>query len=88
VILTSFSQNYYQFVGFRLLTGVAVGGEYTAIFAAIDEMIPKINRGSVSIVVDGSWHLGIYIFDQSRQFGGRSAIYDLRRLQKHSPTIY
>jgi len=43
---------------FRLLTGIAVGGEYTAIFAAIDEMIPKTNRGSVSIIIDGSWHLG------------------------------
>jgi len=35
-----------------------VGGEYTAIFAAIDEMIPKNYRGRVSIIVDGGWHVG------------------------------
>ena len=43
------------------MTGVAVGGEYTAIFAAIDELVPCAYRGRVYLVVDGSWHLGTFI---------------------------
>lgn len=45
-------------VGARVLTGVGVGGEYTAIFAAIDEMVPSHLRGRVDIIIDGTWHLG------------------------------
>ena len=42
----------------RLCTGIGVGGEYTGIFAAIDEMIPSTFRGWVDIMIDGTWHLG------------------------------
>lgn len=35
--------------------GIAVGGEYTAIFAAIDELIPIKDRGKVDIIIDGTW---------------------------------
>jgi MFS family permease len=45
----------------RLLTGIGVGGEYTAIFAAIDELIPAKYRGRVDIIVDATWHLGSLI---------------------------
>ena len=40
---------------------MSVGGEYTAIFAAIDELVPCAYRGRVDLVVDGSWHLGTFM---------------------------
>lgn len=55
--------NYYLFIIFRFITGIGVGGEYTAIFAAIDEFIPPRVRGFTNIVIDGTWHFGIlFIF--------------------------
>ncbi len=41
---------------------MAVGGEYTAIFAAIDELIPIKERGRVDIAIDGTWYSLFYIF--------------------------
>jgi len=35
----------------RFLTGVSVGGEYSAIFALVDEIIPKKSRGKVNIIL-------------------------------------
>lgn len=52
------SSSFFFFSVFRFLTGVSVGGEYTAIFAAIDEFIPSKYRGRVNITLDGAWHLG------------------------------
>jgi MFS family permease len=45
----------------RFFTGIGVGGEYTAIFAAVDELIPPNVRGRVDIILDGTWHLGSII---------------------------
>lgn len=45
----------------RVMTGVGVGGEYTAIFSAIDELVPARYRGRVDIIVDGTWHLGSFV---------------------------
>lgn len=42
----------------RFVAGLSIGGEYTAIFAAIDEFVPALYRGRVDIIIDGSWHLG------------------------------
>jgi MFS family permease len=42
----------------RLLTGSGIGGEYSAINSAIDELIPARVRGTVSLVVNGSYWLG------------------------------
>ena len=38
--LTAFSWNFASFAFFRFLTGAAIGGEYSAINSAIDELIP------------------------------------------------
>lgn len=40
VVGSSLMPEYYSFTIFRFFTGIGVGGEYTAIFAAIDELIP------------------------------------------------
>eukprot|EP00742_Colponemidia_sp_Colp-10_P011562 GILJ01012860.1.p1 GENE.GILJ01012860.1~~GILJ01012860.1.p1 ORF type:complete len:565 (+),score=63.27 GILJ01012860.1:78-1772(+) len=58
VTLTTLSWNFPSFLIFRFMTGLGVGGEYTAIFAAIDEMIPAPVRGFVDLMIDGSWWIG------------------------------
>ena len=58
IIGISCSWSYYQLLICRFLTGIGVGGEYTAIFAAVDEIVPPKMRGRVDIILDGSWHFG------------------------------
>jgi MFS family permease len=43
---------------FRFLTGFGIGGEYSAINSAIDELIPARNRGRVDIGINGSYWAG------------------------------
>jgi MFS family permease len=42
----------------RIITGTGIGGEYAAVNSAIDELIPARLRGTVDIVVNGSFWLG------------------------------
>lgn len=56
VVVQCFANHYYHIIICRTFTGVAVGGEYTAIFAAIDELIPVKERGRVDIIIDGTWY--------------------------------
>jgi MFS family permease len=44
-VLTAFAWNFWSFVLFRVVTGLAIGGEYSAINSAIDELIPARVRG-------------------------------------------
>jgi MFS family permease len=46
------------FFAFRLLTGMGIGGEYSAINSAIDELIPARQRGRVDVSINGSYWLG------------------------------
>ncbi len=57
-VLTALSWNFASFLLFRLLTGLAIGGEYSAINSAIDELIPARIRGRVDLVVNGTYWLG------------------------------
>ena len=43
---------------FRFVTGAGIGGEYTAINSAIQELIPARFRGWTDLVVNGSFWLG------------------------------
>ncbi len=45
----------------RILTGIAVGGEYAAINSAIDEITPARLRGRVNLAVNASYWLGAAI---------------------------
>ena len=47
-----------SFWAFRFLTGLGIGGEYSAINSAIDELIPARSRGWVDVAVNGSYWLG------------------------------
>jgi MFS family permease len=40
---------------FRFLAGAGIGGEYTAINSAIDELIPAYYRGRVDIAINGTY---------------------------------
>ncbi len=58
VLATACSWNFTSFVLFRFLTGLGIGGEYSAINSAIDELIPARVRGRVDLLVNGSYWFG------------------------------
>ncbi len=53
--LTALSFSPLWFYVFRFLTGFGIGGEYSAINSAIDELIPAERRGRVDIAINGSY---------------------------------
>src|SRR4051794_29715813 len=57
-VATAFAFDPWYFFLFRALTGFAIGGEYSAINTAIDELIPARNRGAVDIAINGSFWVG------------------------------
>ncbi len=61
IILTAFAIDINMFIGCRFFTGIAVGGEYSSIFAAIDEFIPPSIRGRADLIIDGTWHFGSFL---------------------------
>ena len=56
--LTALSWNLWSFALFRFITGAGIGGEYSAVNSAIDELIPARFRGRVDLVINGSFWLG------------------------------
>jgi MFS family permease len=55
---TGLSQNLTSFILFRFFTGAGIGGEYTAINSAIQELIPARYRGWTDLVINGSFWVG------------------------------
>lgn len=58
VALTACSWNLWSFALFRFITGSGIGGEYSAVNSAIDELIPARFRGRVDLMINGSFWLG------------------------------
>jgi MFS family permease len=56
--LTAISWNFASFALFRFLTGAAIGGEYSAINSAIDELIPARVRGWADLAINGTFWIG------------------------------
>ena len=56
--LTAFSWNFWSFVFFRFFAGAGIGGEYSAIYSAVDELIPARVRGRVALAISGSYWIG------------------------------
>jgi MFS family permease len=54
-VLTAFSFSPLWFFICRFVTGMGIGGEYSAINSAIDELIPAKHRGRVDISINGSY---------------------------------
>ncbi|MDQ1615525.1 MAG: hypothetical protein QOJ60_1464 [Actinomycetota bacterium] len=57
-VLTAFSMNPMWFFACRFFTGAGIGGEYSAINSAIDELIPARVRGRVDLIINGSFWVG------------------------------
>src|SRR4051812_7986872 len=57
-VLTAFSMSFVWFIVCRAITGAGVGGEYSAIHSAVDELIPARVRGWVDLVIGGSYWIG------------------------------
>src|ERR671917_1394219 len=56
--LTGFSWNFWSFAFFRFMAGTGIGGEYSAIYSAVDELIPARFRGQVALAISGSYWIG------------------------------
>jgi len=55
---TALSWNFESFLFFRFLTGAGIGGEYSAINSAIQELIPARLRGRTDLAINGSFWVG------------------------------
>jgi len=55
---TALSWNLASFALFRFFTGAGIGGEYTAINSAIQELVPARYRGWSDLVINGSFWIG------------------------------
>ena len=58
---TALSWNLATFTLCRLLTGAGIGGEYTAINSAIDELIPARIRGATNLVIGSTFWIGVIL---------------------------
>jgi len=57
-VATAFSWTPVFFFACRFVTGMGIGGEYSAINSAIDELIPARHRGRIDIVINGTYWAG------------------------------
>ena len=55
---TAASWDLWSFAFFRFVTGAGIGGEYSAINSAIQELIPARRRGWTDLTINGSFWLG------------------------------
>jgi len=58
---TAFSMNFLFFAACRFFTGAGIGGEYSAINSAIDELIPARVRGWADLAINGSYWIGTIV---------------------------
>jgi MFS family permease len=57
-VATALAWNFWSFMIFRVLAGAGIGGEYSAINSAIDELVPARVRGRVALAINSSWWIG------------------------------
>ena len=57
-VASGLSWDYWSLVTFRFFAGAGIGGEYSAISSAIDELTPARVRGRVALAINGSWWVG------------------------------
>jgi MFS family permease len=55
---SALSWNFWSYAIFRCVTGMGIGGEYSAINSAIDELIPARVRGQVDLFINATYWLG------------------------------
>jgi MFS family permease len=59
--LTGLSFNFFSYGVCRFIAGMGLGGEYSAINSAIDELIPARLRGRVDLIINSTYWLGAMI---------------------------
>ncbi len=57
-VASGLAWNFWSFALFRFLTGAGIGGEYSAVNATIQELIPARKRGFTDLCINGSFWLG------------------------------
>jgi MFS family permease len=57
-IATAFAWTPVFFFACRFVTGMGIGGEYSAINSAIDELIPCKHRGRIDVIINGTYWAG------------------------------
>ena len=57
-IATGLSWDFWSFAFCRIVTGAGIGGEYAAVNATIQELIPARRRGFTDLVINGSFWVG------------------------------
>jgi MFS family permease len=57
-VATALAWNFWSFMLFRVFAGMGIGGEYSAINSAIDELVPARVRGRVALAINSSWWIG------------------------------
>jgi MFS family permease len=57
-VATALAWNFWSFMLFRVFAGAGIGGEYSAINSAIDELVPARVRGRVALAINSSWWIG------------------------------
>ena len=57
-VASGFAWDFWSFAIFRFITGLGIGGEYAAVNATIQELIPARRRGFTDLCVNGSYWLG------------------------------
>lgn len=58
---TALTWNLFTFTLCRALTGAGIGGEYTAITSAVDELIPARVRGTANLVISSTFWIGVML---------------------------
>jgi MFS family permease len=61
VLASAFSWNFASLALFRFITGSGIGGEYSAVNSAIDELMPARLRGRLALAINGSFWGGAMI---------------------------
>ncbi len=77
-VCTAFSFDLIAFTIFRFFTGVGIGGEYAAINSAVDELIPMKVRGTVDLIVNGTFWVGASL----------GSVATLLLLSSHGPPLH
>jgi MFS family permease len=57
-VATALAWGFWSFMIFRVFAGAGIGGEYSAINSAIDELVPARVRGRVALAINSSWWIG------------------------------
>ena len=57
-IASGLAWSFWSFALFRAITGAGIGGEYSAVNATIQELIPARRRGYIDLLINGSFWIG------------------------------